>query len=312
MKRIRAAIGVLAACSVTLSAGQEPTRVETPRETMRPRDCRHARHRRRRAATTRSHAGIADPRAGRQRDRRRRRDRVRRVRRRDLALRLRRRSADDDLRREDARGHRDQRPGAGARRRRRRRCSRRRARSLGNGPLGATIPAVMDAMAIALEASRHDAARAGDGSRPSSWPTASRCTRSCATSSSATGSDRAVRVVGEAPTIRTGTIPEVGEIFRQPNLARTLRTIVARRAGELRQETHDRAPGDPRRPRRVLQGRHRAPHRRRGSRGRRRVHLRRSRGLSRADREAGDDHVPRIRRVQGRAVESGPGAAARR
>ncbi len=62
----------------------------------------------------------------------------------------------------------------------------------GNGPLGATIPAVMDAMALALE---------------HYYP--------------------------------GGHIPAVGEMFRQPNLARTLRTIVAAEKTTF-ERTHDR------------------------------------------------------------------------
>ena len=70
---------------------------------------------------------------------------------RDLALRLRRRSADDDLRREDAGGHRHQRPGSGAEggdagavRREGLRAGQRSARR--------DDPAMLDAMALALEA----------------------------------------------------------------------------------------------------------------------------------------------------------------
>jgi len=94
-----------------------------------------------------------------------------------------------------------------------------------NGPLGATIPAVMDAMALALETKgtmrleqvMQPAIELADG-----FPMYAFLREVLITERSATE-----QYEWSAKTYYpNGRIPEVGEIFRQPNLARTLRAIV--------------------------------------------------------------------------------------
>ena len=108
----------------------------------------------------------------------------------------------------------------------------------GNGPLGATIPAVVDAMALALETKgtmrleqvMQPAIELADG-----FPMYEFLRNFFVSERKATE-----RWEWSATTYYPGgRIPEVGEIFRQPNLARTMRTIVdAEKAAFGR--THDR------------------------------------------------------------------------
>jgi gamma-glutamyltranspeptidase / glutathione hydrolase len=95
-----------------------------------------------------------------------------------------------------------------------------------NGPLGATIPAVMDAMALALETKgtmrleqvMQPAIELADG-----FPMYAFLREVLITERPATE-----QYEWSAKTYYpNGRIPQVGEIFRQPNLARTLRAIVA-------------------------------------------------------------------------------------
>jgi gamma-glutamyltranspeptidase/glutathione hydrolase len=108
----------------------------------------------------------------------------------------------------------------------------------GNGPLGATIPAMLDAMALALEARgtmrleqvMQPAIEYADGFRMYAFL-------------------REFLVRERAATERyewskrtyypEGRVPEVGEMFRQPNLAKTLRAIVAADHAAF-ERTHDR------------------------------------------------------------------------
>jgi len=94
-----------------------------------------------------------------------------------------------------------------------------------NGPLGATIPAVMDAMALALETKgtmrleqvMQPAIELADG-----FPMYAFLREVLITERAATE-----QYAWSAKTYYpNGRIPEVGEMFRQPNLARTLRAIV--------------------------------------------------------------------------------------
>jgi gamma-glutamyltranspeptidase/glutathione hydrolase len=107
-----------------------------------------------------------------------------------------------------------------------------------NGPLGATIPAVVDALALALESKgtmrleqvMQPAIELADGFPMYGFLqhyliTERRATEQYEWSASTYYPD--------------GRVPEVGEIFRQPNLARTLRAIVAREKTVFAQ-THDR------------------------------------------------------------------------
>ncbi|MDP3073134.1 MAG: gamma-glutamyltransferase family protein [Opitutaceae bacterium] len=95
----------------------------------------------------------------------------------------------------------------------------------GNGPLGATIPAVMDAMAIALE--RFGTMSLAQVMAPAiefadGFPMYAYLRENMATHRKATEAFTWGHTYYPA-----GKLAEVGEIFRQPNLARTLRTIVA-------------------------------------------------------------------------------------
>ncbi len=96
----------------------------------------------------------------------------------------------------------------------------------GNGPLGATIPAMLDAMALALEAKgtmrlaqvMQPAIELADG-----FPMYAFLRNFFVSERKATE-----QYEWSAKTYYPGgRIPEVGELFRQPNLARTLRAIVA-------------------------------------------------------------------------------------
>ena len=96
----------------------------------------------------------------------------------------------------------------------------------GNGPLGATIPAVMDAMAIALETKgtlrleqvMQPAIELADG-----FPMYTFLYNFLVSERKATE-----QYEWSAKTYYPdGRIPEAGEMFRQPNLAKTLRAIVA-------------------------------------------------------------------------------------
>jgi len=108
----------------------------------------------------------------------------------------------------------------------------------GNGPLGATIPAVMDAMAIALSAKgtmrlaqvMQPAIELADG-----FPMYPFLREHFIHERAATE-----KYEWSAKTYYpNGHVPEVGEIFRQPNLARTLRAIVAAEETAFA-KTHDR------------------------------------------------------------------------
>jgi gamma-glutamyltranspeptidase / glutathione hydrolase len=108
-----------------------------------------------------------------------------------------------------------------------------------NGPLGATIPAVMDAMALALatkgtmrlEQVMQPAIELADG-----FPMYEFLRRFFISERKATE-----KYEWSAKTYYPeGRIPEVGEIFRQPNLARTLRAIVAAEKAAF-ERSHDRA-----------------------------------------------------------------------
>jgi gamma-glutamyltranspeptidase/glutathione hydrolase len=109
----------------------------------------------------------------------------------------------------------------------------------GNGPLGATVPAMLDAMALALEAKGtmrleqvlQPAIELADG-----FPMYSFLRNYLLSERAATEQwEWSARTY-----YSNGRIPEVGEMFRQPNLARTLRTIAdADRRAFAR--THDRA-----------------------------------------------------------------------
>jgi gamma-glutamyltranspeptidase/glutathione hydrolase len=104
----------------------------------------------------------------------------------------------------------------------------------GNGPLGATIPAVMDAMAIALE--RFGTMRLEQVMAPAieladGFPMYAYLRENLAGNRKQTEAFKWGRTY-----YPEGRVPEVGEIFRQPNLARTLRTIVAAERDALRRK----------------------------------------------------------------------------
>jgi gamma-glutamyltranspeptidase/glutathione hydrolase len=96
----------------------------------------------------------------------------------------------------------------------------------GNGPLGATVPAVMDAMALALE-------HYGTRSLAETMAPAIELADGFPMYDFLRGFLIREQKASSAYdwTMKTyypgGRIPEVGEIFRQPNLAKTLRTIAA-------------------------------------------------------------------------------------
>ena len=96
----------------------------------------------------------------------------------------------------------------------------------GNGPLGATIPAMLDAMSLALEAKgtmhldqvMQPAIELADG-----FPMYEFLRNFLVSERKATEQWE----WSKKTYYPDGRVPEVGEIFRQPNLARTLRTIAA-------------------------------------------------------------------------------------
>ncbi len=108
----------------------------------------------------------------------------------------------------------------------------------GNGPLGATIPAMVDAMAIALETKgtmrleqvMQPAIELADG-----FPMYQFLRNFLVSERKATE-----QYEWSAKTYYpNGHIPDVGEMFRQPNLAKTLRTIVAAEKSAFA-KSHDR------------------------------------------------------------------------
>ena len=109
----------------------------------------------------------------------------------------------------------------------------------------------------------------------------------------------------------TREAPEAGEIFRQADLAATLRKLVEAEAhgAQGRQVAQGSDSG---RLRSVLQGRHRAGDRPRHARGGRALHDRRSRELAGEDRRAALDELQGHRRLQARAVAAGARCCCRR
>lgn len=108
----------------------------------------------------------------------------------------------------------------------------------GNGPLGATVPAVMDAMAIALE--RFGTMRLEQVMAPAieladGFPMYAYLRENLASNRKQTEAFKWGHLY-----YPEGRVPEVGEVFRQPHLARTLRAIVAAE-GEARKMGGDRA-----------------------------------------------------------------------
>ena len=179
----------------------------------------------------------------------------------------------------------------------------------GNGPNGGTVPAVVDAMALTLQhfgtmslaQVLEPAIQLADG-----FPMYGVLRRSLLMQPRKT---RERWEWSRRTYYPEGRIPEVGEIFRQPNLAATLRAIAAAERAALEQGARPRE-GHRGRARCVLQGRCGPPHRRRRA-GRRRVaELRGSRHLSRAARSRGQHALPGLRHPQGRLLEPGPDAAA--
>ena len=109
----------------------------------------------------------------------------------------------------------------------------------GNGPLGATIPAMVDAMALALEAKgtmrleqvMQPAIELADG-----FPLYAFLRNFLISERKATE-----QYEWSAKTYYPdGRVPEVGEMFRQPNLARTMRTLVAAEKAAFA-KSHNRA-----------------------------------------------------------------------
>jgi gamma-glutamyltranspeptidase/glutathione hydrolase len=109
----------------------------------------------------------------------------------------------------------------------------------GNGPLGATIPAMLDAMALALEAKgtmRFEQVMTPAIELADGFPMYAFLRNFFVSERKATE-----QYEWSAKTYYPGGhIPDVGEIFRQPNLARTLRAIVAAEKAAF-DKTHDRA-----------------------------------------------------------------------
>ena len=106
-----------------------------------------------------------------------------------------------------------------------------------NGPLGATLPAVMDAMAIALEnfgTMRLEQVMAPAIELADGFPMYAFLRDFLVSNRQTTEAYKWGHLYYAG-----GKIPEVGEIFRQPNLARTLRTIVAAER-EAFQKSQDR------------------------------------------------------------------------
>lgn len=110
----------------------------------------------------------------------------------------------------------------------------------GNGPLGATLPAVMDAMALALERFgtmgleqvMAPAIELADG-----FPMYAYLRENMVSNRKQTEAYKWGHLY-----YSEGRVPEVGEVFRQPHLARTLRAIVAAEA-EARKKNADREAG---------------------------------------------------------------------
>jgi gamma-glutamyltranspeptidase/glutathione hydrolase len=108
----------------------------------------------------------------------------------------------------------------------------------GNGPLGATIPAMLDAMAIALDAKgtmrleqvMQPAIEYADG-----FPMYAFLREFLVRERRATEAYE----WSKRTYYPDGRVPEVGEMFRQPNLARTLRAIAAADRAAF-ERTHDR------------------------------------------------------------------------
>jgi gamma-glutamyltranspeptidase/glutathione hydrolase len=110
----------------------------------------------------------------------------------------------------------------------------------GNGPLGATIPAVMDAMAIALQ--RFGTMRLEQVMAPA-IELADGFPMYAYLRDNMVGNRRQTEAWKWGHTYYPGgRVPEVGEIFRQPNLARTLRAIVVAEKIEFAAKK-DRAAG---------------------------------------------------------------------
>ncbi len=108
----------------------------------------------------------------------------------------------------------------------------------GNGPLAATVPAVMDSLAIAL--SEYGTMRLEDVMAPAiayadGFPMYSFLRGYFVRERKATEKWE----WSKKTYYPEGRIPEVGEVFRQPNLAKTLREIVAAERAEY-EKTHDR------------------------------------------------------------------------
>ncbi|MBI5771997.1 MAG: gamma-glutamyltransferase family protein [Verrucomicrobia bacterium] len=108
----------------------------------------------------------------------------------------------------------------------------------GNGPLGATLPAVMDALALAAE--RFGTMSLAEVMAPAiefadGFPMYAYLRENMATHRKATEAYKWGHTYYPG-----GRVPDVGEIFRQPNLARTLRAIVAAEQAALN-KSPDRA-----------------------------------------------------------------------
>src|SRR5437773_1027679 len=106
-----------------------------------------------------------------------------------------------------------------------------------NGPLGATLPAVMDAMAIALEnfgTMRLEQVMATAIELADGFPMYAFLRDFLVSNRQKTEAYKWGHLY-----FAGGKVPDVGEVFRQPNLARTLRTIVAAER-ETFEKTHDR------------------------------------------------------------------------
>ncbi|HZR24739.1 MAG TPA: gamma-glutamyltransferase family protein [Vicinamibacterales bacterium] len=109
-----------------------------------------------------------------------------------------------------------------------------------NGPLGATLPAVMDAMAIALEnygTMQLDQVMAPAIELADGFPMYGYLHDFLVSNKTATTAYTWGHLY-----YPNGHIADVGEIFRQPNLAKTLRTIVAAEKAEF-DKSHDRKAG---------------------------------------------------------------------
>ena len=106
-----------------------------------------------------------------------------------------------------------------------------------NGPLGATMPAVMDAMAIALE--RFGTMRLEQVMAPAIELADGFPMYAFLRDFLVSNRERTEAYKWGHLYYANGRVPDVGEVFRQPNLARTFRTIVAAEK-EAFQKTPDR------------------------------------------------------------------------